>query len=336
METLPEALLERIVSKTGVAWYVIDLTREPLFTRGSWYQIGAVSRQFRSLTKNPRFLCELMVRKFGWDRALHRLLERISNFERDTAIAVARLLLFEGPVQDRAWRASLSTKPPASSAGVTGSADVLVADVNWMFEGLTPIHRAISKSRCPLEIARLLVDAGADVDALTENDRFCDKTCLDIAWDPNRLKLVLDAGADVNFINDCGWTPLITCIWSSRDNIWKIKQLIDAGADLNFVVEDSGHSVLAYAVHLNSILTDFVSGYEIIECLVKAGANVDFRDDKGKPLILTAASHGIPEIVRVLLDGGADVNATDAEGRTALTVATQKGHDAVIRLLTPP
>ncbi len=50
--------------------------------------------------------------------------------------------------------------------------------------------------------------------------------------------------------------------------------------------------------------------------------------------IVAAAESGNAEIVDLLIKKGADVNLTDGEGRTALDVATKKGFTNIVTLLT--
>ena len=46
-----------------------------------------------------------------------------------------------------------------------------------------------------------------------------------------------------------------------------------------------------------------------------------------------AASKGQVEVVELLIKNGADVNATNANGQTAMVMAAAKAHTAVVRML---
>jgi ankyrin repeat protein len=71
----------------------------------------------------------------------------------------------------------------------------------------------------------------------------------------------------------------------------------------------------------------------LIEGLVKAGALVDARDERGFTPLILAAYHDQGEAVSTLLRLGADACAHDAHGNSALMGAAFKGHEQVVALL---
>ena len=73
---------------------------------------------------------------------------------------------------------------------------------------------------------------------------------------------------------------------------------------------------------------------EAIRKLLKAGANIEARDNKpGGTALIVAAGNGQTEAIRVLLDAGADIEARDNVGWTALMWAAKNGQTGVIREL---
>jgi len=74
--------------------------------------------------------------------------------------------------------------------------------------------------------------------------------------------------------------------------------------------------------------------YELLEALLKAGADVNAEDAHGKTSLHLAVISGNLKVVSLLLQAKADVNAQDQNGYTALQFAIVNGNwEAVIILL---
>ena len=78
-------------------------------------------------------------------------------------------------------------------------------DINTLLDGFTPLHLAAYGDN--MELAKLLIDSGADLEAKNENG----ETPLHLAaWGDNIeiAKFLIDSGADVNAKTNYGFTPL--------------------------------------------------------------------------------------------------------------------------------
>lgn len=130
-----------------------------------------------------------------------------------------------------------------------------------------------------------------------------------------RVKYFLDAGADVDFADEGGCTPLF---WAAKTGKAEIcKMLIKVGADVN-AMNGSGWRPLSIAA---------VNGHlEICKLLIDAGADMDARDGNGCTPLHAALWEGQFEACKVLVEGGADVNATDNAGWSPLYWAAGKPH----------
>jgi ankyrin repeat protein len=71
----------------------------------------------------------------------------------------------------------------------------------------------------------------------------------------------------------------------------------------------------------------------VIELLLKAGAEVDAADDRGRTALMMAAELDHAEVVDVLIRSGADRNLRDKAGKTAFGLSA---NDEVRRVLDAP
>jgi ankyrin repeat protein len=106
---------------------------------------------------------------------------------------------------------------------------------------------------------------------------------------------ILDIGEDINSLNKDGITPLIDAV--IRNNEYAVEYLLNRGADVN-KKSKYGTSPLDYA-----------ATPEIVELLVRAGADTESRMNGQTPLI-KAVREGDTRIVNILLDAGANIEAT--------------------------
>ena len=72
---------------------------------------------------------------------------------------------------------------------------------------------------------------------------------------------------------------------------------------------------------------------EGIKLLLRAGADVNARNESGMTPLMRAAGTGRTDIIQELLEQGADLNATRSDGFTALSFAAFFGHVEALRLL---
>lgn len=99
-------------------------------------------------------------------------------------------------------------------------------------------------------------------------------------------------------------TPLMFALKYGNPSLETVQALIDAGADVNAKEGVVGISVLMYAV-------DDITDLEIIEEILKRGANIEAKDRDGlTPLIRAAKWNTNPAIIETLLKHGADMNVT--------------------------
>ena len=205
----------------------------------------------------------------------------------------------------------------------------------------TPLHKA-SFYPCNEELVALLLEAGAQVDALgyDNNNGVC--TPLQLAvWEGTLgcVRLLLESGADPNAIPSGGGSPLSTAMWHNAMD--KIKLLLDHGAepDLHVAVGLGMVDRVRARLEEEPGLVNLPGGYgdrlpmgiaaefgqtDVAEVLIQHGADVTPTQ---------AAGLGMLDRVKTEVEKNPDlVNQVDGDN-TLLTVAARNGHADVVRYL---
>ncbi len=147
-----------------------------------------------------------------------------------------------------------------------------------------------------------------------------------ISKDDKALALrLINEGADVNYREDGGDTPLT--LSSAKGFELIVKRLLEKGA---YVDIKTGSWVK------NTALTKaaFFGHSEVVEILLKNGANPNYIDGEKETALSKACIRGSVDCVRALLDNDADINMkTGSMGDTPLIVASRFGSSLCVREL---
>jgi ankyrin repeat protein len=174
-------------------------------------------------------------------------------------------------------------------------------DVNLFDDiGITLLHEAAFLGY--REVAKLLLDSGADIDARSRAHRYGNLSDS-------------QPGED-------GRTPLMAATATGATST--VALLIDNGADLN--AQDAiGNTALVHA--------SLYGWPNIVSLLLDHNADAEVSNDSQRRALHLASWNGHHEIVRQLLKRNADPNVTDAANLTPLHLAAQKRREAVVALL---
>jgi len=191
-------------------------------------------------------------------------------------------------------------------------------------DGTTPLMRAVHGEE--REIARLLIDAGADV----RRANLYGVTALYLAaraGDEAATRMLLLAGADANVaLPAVGETVLMTAAKTGNPEV--VRALLTGGVEGLSQVELGEARAAARIAE--------AAGYAVPTnpAIETNHADVNARERLyGRTALMIAAAAGHGEVVDLLIEAGADVNLADLEGSTALSLARNSGNlDIAARL----
>jgi ankyrin repeat protein len=226
---------------------------------------------------------------------------------------------------------------------------------------LTPLLFAAREG--DLESARLLVAAGADVNA-TDGDG---KNSLGLAIFNGNYEVasfLVDNHADVNRADAQGFTPLFWAAdrrnmetapnfpWMvTTDPLPLIKKLLDAGANPNALVNNTPRARMREGspriVFATALMRGAFSGdLELTKLLLAHGADPHIMSKDRETILMAAAGTGFIngysrgrsaaerlEVIKLLVSLGEDVNAADNYGITPLMVAANMGEVSIVQYL---
>uniref|UniRef100_A0A8D0EMU3 Ankyrin repeat and kinase domain containing 1 n=1 Tax=Strix occidentalis caurina TaxID=311401 RepID=A0A8D0EMU3_STROC len=302
---------------------------------------------------------ERLVRKMSHKPAISGNQQDILSEEicrvHENGLALLHLMVIQGNVEKVKFL--LSCKANVNSQVVCGYTPLIMAvqkrlpeicsvliehdaDINMPDDdGWTPLHFAAQNGDD--RIVRLLLDHQAHVDA-QERDGW---TPLHLASQnnfENVARVLLSRQADSNTQEVDGKTALHVAACFGHVSL--VKLLASQGADLEkkqknhrtplHVAVERGkfrvvHYLLKNGTSVNSLDQNHYS-YLICEKLIKYGANVELRTDKGWTPLHLASFKGHVEIIHLLKGSHAKLNAKGSMGWTPLHLATRYSDELVV------
>jgi ankyrin repeat protein len=150
------------------------------------------------------------------------------------------------------------------------------------------------------------------------------------AGDLSMVKTLIEHGADVNATAPGVQTPaaLLGVCGMVGGSVEVLDHLVKRGIDMRFL--DKQLIPLQEAASHGHL--------EIVDYLLKYGADPARKNDRGWTALHAAAFGGNPDVVRNLLATGMETSVRDNEGRRPIDLAEEQGHEDVIRILevAPP
>jgi ankyrin repeat protein len=151
---------------------------------------------------------------------------------------------------------------------------------------------------------------------------------------------VLDEGTDINSKKEDKYkeTPLHIALSYNYSEL--VNLLLERGADPNAINGENKTPLQMICL----LMFDIETKKEIIETLLRYGADIEIQDEEGNKLLHNLIEEAFPilyhlseevlegyiETILLLIDKGADVNAGDKYGRTPLHRACLRGNEKII------
>jgi hypothetical protein len=133
----------------------------------------------------------------------------------------------------------------------------------------------------------------------------------------DEVKDLVKDGADVNFLDDTGWTALLYASFKGHTEIARF--LVKAGANLTAKAAKDGWTPLCCACKRGNM--------ELIRFFLENGADIESADNAGFTPLLKASQQGHTEVVRFLsVEKGANIHVKDFRGFNAIHRAIKKNH----------
>ena len=293
------------------------------------------------------------------------------------------------------------TLADGASALIGGIRSGNVEVVRLLLEAGANVNHQSERNRFPLQFAvernlvsvlRVLMEYGPKLD-LVDDDGDTALHCINSDTPIEVVKILVNAGVDVDFRNINRDTPICKAVWSNipetilylakkakldivggirggplhiacyRSDLRLVKILVEAGADVNLTdpvagsplqiacrslepSEQKQDTVIFYLINEAKVDIGIIGGlhgcainaacgrssFEVVRLMLEKGTSIDVQDDMGRMAIHFAAARSI-ENFQAILGSGADVEVADRMGRTALHWASVGGMVHVVNCI---
>eukprot|EP00698_Gefionella_okellyi_P023665 TRINITY_DN8147_c0_g1_i2.p1 TRINITY_DN8147_c0_g1~~TRINITY_DN8147_c0_g1_i2.p1 ORF type:complete len:1447 (-),score=339.37 TRINITY_DN8147_c0_g1_i2:189-3998(-) len=189
----------------------------------------------------------------------------------------------------------------------------------------SPLLSSVTK-HMDASMVKLLLELGADVDRPHERTRMTALHQAVIRDQVDIVKILLEAGANVNALNKHGLSPVHIAILKKRADALKL--FLETNADALREPTAVGCTPLMLAARLGNT--------ELVKFLLTRGVSARPTDKRGYNALHHAARRNQPEVIRLLLqehDGAPNMQTANKKRETALHIAAAHGHVEAVNVL---
>ena len=161
------------------------------------------------------------------------------------------------------------------------------------------------------------------------------RTLQQLRQDPAKVKALIDAGVDVNEVDQyIGFPPIV---WAARQgNVEIVEMLINAGAEVDAVIDKKANTGMFNEIYVPEVTAlgfaavsnDDEQRPELVRTILEYGAD----PNRGQP-VLGACAFGDIESLQILLAAGAEVRSEDLNGNTCGHLAAYNGQITMLTYL---
>ena len=196
------------------------------------------------------------------------------------------------------------------------------ADPNIHPEDYSPLRLAVQEGDCCIVL--YLLDAGANPDVL-DSDKHTPLMVACCNGHTSVVSKLLQYNANPNIQVENGWTALMLA--TDYEHLEIVRTLIDAGANMDAVMQNGWTALMIACDHSKNV--------DIVQCLLKAGADPNFQSHKNglAPCHFACRKSPDPGILLSLIEAGADPEITTKNGITPLMLACERGFEMKVEIL---
>lgn len=190
---------------------------------------------------------------------------------------------------------------------------------NPMVKAVTRLPKDATEREHQLQVLRMLLDAGGDVNSVDDKGR----TPLMMAAETNNAEIVdllLKNKADPNIKNQDGNTALHVAAQKGNHSI--IQVLLLQGKTDPHILNKTDRTPLQVAVQNKQI--------DVVKIILNNVSNSPAKEADSTVALMLAAEAGYAPMITPLLASGLNVNTKDIDGNTPLMLASKNGHISVV------